>query len=62
MTGHTKRTKTVKLTGVVPLKINAITSGSLLDSGSTDINCDAYITVEGEDGNTYYLALYDTTA
>ena len=35
------------------------TAGSLDDSASADILCDAYMAID-VDGTTYYLALYDT--
>lgn len=59
----TKRTNSIKLTGATPIELdasNAVT-GTLADSGSTDILCDKRIPVD-VDGVTYYIALYDTTA
>jgi len=35
-------------------------TGSLKDSDSADIKCDAYLEVVDKDGNTFYLPLYDT--
>jgi hypothetical protein len=43
------------------IQLVGVATGSLKNSDGTSIKCDAHLAVIDDDGNTYYLPLYDTT-